>query len=198
MLHKYLATTVNLLTSHPTNHISGSLHKHVFANIKEIEKNYKYLQFNSNCLNFIGGFLCKPDQFTLQMARTTLSRMEELYQETLEELAKSVTIFQRLDMKTKDIWQEYRSERKKLSQMMEILWEIEAREEKVAELDDWREEADHFTSPDLEILCNKIDLQNKKIMKYKKKDVQKEWKTVETDLKKLQLLRVEVKISPTF
>ena len=120
-----------------------------------------------------------------------------MYQETLGELAKSVTIFQRLDMKTKDIWQEYRSERKKLSQMMEILWEIEAREEKVAELDDWREEADHYTSPDLEILCSKIDLQNKKILKYKKKDVQKEWKTVETDLKKLQLLRVEVKISPT-
>ena len=85
-----------------------------------------------------------------------------------------------------------------MNQMMEVLWEIETREEKVAELDDWRKEADHYTSPGLDILCNKIDLQNKKISKYKKKDVQKEWKTVETDLKKLQLLRVEVKITPIF
>ena len=126
------------------------------------------------------------------MASTTLTKMEELYQETLEELAKSITVFQRLDLKTKDLWQDYRNERKKMAQMMDILWEIEAREEKVAELDDWREEAEHFTSPGLEVLCKKIDIQNKKILKYKKTDVQKSWKTVETDLKKLQLLRVEV------
>ena len=182
-----------------TNHILGSIHKNVFSNLEEIERNYKYLHFNSDCLNFIESFLRKPDQFTLQMANKTLSRMEELYNETLEELAKTLTVFQRLDLKTKDIWQEYRSERKKMNQMMEVLWEIEAREEKVAELDDWREEADHYTSPGLDVLCKKIDLQNQKILKYKKKDVQKEWKTVETDLKKLQLLRVEVKIfSPTF
>ena len=124
--------------------------------------------------------------------------MEQVYQETLNELAKSVTVFQRLDFRTADIWKEYRSERKKMVQMMDILWEIEAREEKVAELDDWREEAEHYTSPGLEVLCNKIDIQNTKILKYQKKDVQKSWKTVETDLKKLQLLRVEVNISPTF
>ena len=132
------------------------------------------------------------------MALTTLSKMEQVYQETLNELAKSVTVFQRLDFRTADIWKEYRSERKKMVQMMDILWEIEAREEKVAELDDWREEAEHYTSPGLEVLCNKIDIQNTKILKYQKKDVQKSWKTVETDLKKLQLLRVEVNISPTF
>ena len=132
------------------------------------------------------------------MASTTLNKMEELYQATLEELAKSATVFQRLDLKTKDLWQDYRNERKKMAQMMDILWEIEAREEKVAELDDWREEVEHYTSPGLEVLCNKIDIQNTKILKYQKKDVQKSWKTVETDLKKLQLLRVEVNISPTF
>ena len=170
----------------------------MFANLEEIERNYKYLHYNSDCVNFIGSFLCKPEQFTLQMASTTLSKMDQLYQETLEGLAKSATVFQRLDLKTKDIWQEYRSERKKMNQMMEVLWEIEAREEKVAELDDWRTEAEHYTSPGLDILCNKIDLQNKKISKYKKKDVQKEWKTVETDLKKLQLLRVEVNHSQHF
>ena len=188
---------VHLLTSYFSICL-GSIHKNVFANLDEIEKNYKYLNFNSEYVAFIGDFLRKPDQFTLQMATKTLGRMQELYQETLEELAKSVNIFQRLDLKSKDIWQEYRSERKKMNQMMDILWEIESREEKVAELDDWREEAEHFTSPGLEILCDKIDVQNQKILKYRKKDVQKKWKTVESDLKKLQLLRVEVKNTPTF
>ena len=190
-------SALHLLTSYFTIFL-GSIHKNVFANLDEIEKNYKYLHFNSDYVNFIGEFLRKPEQFTLQMANTTLRKMEELYQETLEELAKSVNIFQRLDLKTRDIWQEYRSERKKMNQMMEVLWEIESREEKVAELDDWREEAGHYTSPGLETLCNKIDIQNKKILKYKKKDVQQKWKTVESDLKKLQLLRVEVKITPIF
>ena len=161
--------------------------------MEEIEKNYKYLSFHSSCVSFIASFVQKPEQFTLQAANETLGKLHSTYMNVLEHLAKPVSVSQRLDMKSKDVWQKYKIEREKMKEIRNVLWEIEAKEEKVAELDDWREEPEHFTSPDLKILCGKIDDQNRKISRYEKRDVRNNWKTVERDLKKLQLLRVKVR-----
>ena len=141
---------------------------------------------------FIASFVKKPDQFTLQAAVETLEKMTSIYESVVEELAKPVNISQRLDMKRRDMWRDYNQQRKKMKQIRDVLWEIEAREEKVAELDDWRQDPDHYTSPTLDTMCQRIDDQNRKIFRYEKVDVQRKWKTVDQDLKKLQLLRVKV------
>ena len=172
--------------------IAGSIHKNVITNLEEIERNQRYLAFHSSCVSFIGTFVRKPDQFALQAARETLGEMQDIYHNVVEQLAKPVSPSQRLDMNKKEMWQTFYKARKKMNKIRPVLWEVEAREEKVAELDDWRQEPGHFTCPSLDTICRKIDKQNKKIFQYDKEDVQKRWKTVENDLKKLQLLRVQV------
>ena len=162
--------------------------------MEEIEFNYKYLSFYSSWVPFIASFVGKPQQFTLQAADETLGKMQSIYVNLLEHLAKPISVSQRLDMKKNDLWQKFNREKRKMKEIREVLWEIEVKEEKVAELDDWRQEPGHFTNSSLDILCKKIDALNSQISRYGKKDVRNNWKTVESDLKKLQLLRVQVKI----
>jgi len=81
-----------------------------------------------------------------------------------------------------------------MKQIKDRVWEVEAHEERLVELDDWREESGfsiEAQSYDLKELCKQIDTQNNKIMKYTRLDLDMKWKTVDADLKRLQFLRIQ-------
>eukprot|EP00092_Neocalanus_flemingeri_P057431 GFUD01068246.1.p1 GENE.GFUD01068246.1~~GFUD01068246.1.p1 ORF type:complete len:471 (-),score=157.58 GFUD01068246.1:5-1324(-) len=168
----------------------AKLHQNLVTNLREVEDNHKYQKYHADCINFIGQHLNKPNQYLIKVANSQILKMEEAYEKVVEELAQNVSIGQRLDQK-QNVWEEYREVRRQLKQMKDRLWEVEAHEERLVELDDWREELGHWTSKNMQELCGKIDKQNGKIMKYTRLDLDLRWNVVDRDLKKLQLLRVQ-------
>ena len=162
-------------------------------NLKRIEKNYKYLDHNRQYVKFIEEFVRKPEQFMLQAANTSVTKLEELHSEILSELATPVTINERLDLSVSNLWKSFNKEKDKLEDIKDKLFEVENHEERVAELDDWREDPKHFIDPNLSQILVKIDEQNKRISKFTRDDINNNWKLVDKNLKKLQLLRAQVK-----
>ena len=67
-------------------------------------------------------------------------------------------------------------------------------QESVSELDDWRKDTQHEKSAALKTICENIDAQHFKIMRFTRQDIEKRWKDVDKELKKMQLLRVKVKL----
>ena len=65
-------------------------------------------------------------------------------------------------------------------------------QESVSELDDWRKDTQHENSAALTTICENIDAQHFKIMRFTRQDIEKRWKDVDKELKKMQLLRVKV------
>ena len=128
----------------------------------------------------------------LQAARTSVNKLEELHTEAVAELARPVTINERLDLSVSAMWKSVNKEREKLRDIKDKLFEVENHEERVAELDDWREDPKHFTSPNLSQILTKIDEQNQRISKFTRDDINNKWKLVDKNLKKLQLLRAQV------
>ena len=181
---------------HQMNSIStiflGKIHSNLVNNLQRIEKDYKYVKYNRQYVGFVEEFVRKPEQFMLQAARTSVNKLEELHTETVAELARPVTINERLDLSVSAMWKSVNKEREKLRDIKDKLFEVENHEERVAELDDWREDPKHFTSPNLSQILTKIDEQNQRISKFTRDDINNKWKLVDKNLKKLQLLRAQV------
>ena len=130
----------------------------------------------------------------MRAAKSTLEKMDMEYEEAVEVFGENVSIGQRLDQNLDHVWREYHEARRQLKQIKERLWEVEAHEERLVELDDWREEQGYVPEDqchDLQELCKKIDKQNDKIIKYTRLDLDIRWKVVDSDLKKLQFLRIQ-------
>ena len=170
----------------------GKIHSNLVNNLQRIEKDYKYVKYNRQYVGFVEEFVRKPEQFMLQAARTSVNKLEELHTETVAELARPVTINERLDLSVSAMWKSVNKEREKLRDIKDKLFEVENHEERVAELDDWREDPKHFTSPNLSQILTKIDEQNQRISKFTRDDINNKWKLVDKNLKKLQLLRAQV------
>ena len=161
-------------------------------NLQRIEKEYKYVEYNRRYVEFVGEFVRKPGQFMLQAAVTSVKKLEELHNETVADLARPVTINERLDLSVSTMWKSCNKEKDKLRDIKDKLFEVEKHEERVAELDDWREDPKHFINPNLSQILTKIDEQNQRISKFTRDDINNKWKLVDKNLKKLQLLRAQV------
>ena len=172
---------------------AGCVHANAVKNLREIEMTYKYVLFDRDQVYFIQQYVNKPEHYMLKAANSSCDKLEELHEKTVNRLGDcDVNLSKRIDQNLWKEWKEYHTERKKLKDIKDKLVEIESHEEKVAELDDWREEAGHFSSPSIAAISVKIDIQNKKINRFTREDVNNKWMLVDKDLKKLQLLRVEV------
>ena len=161
-------------------------------NLKKIEIDYKYVEYNRQYVEFVGEFVGKPDQFMLQAANTSVIKLEELHNQIVSDLARPVTINERLDLSVSTMWKSCKKEKHKLRDIKDKLFEVENHEERVAELDDWREDPKHFINPSLSQILKKIDEQNLRISKFTRDDINNKWKLVDKNLKKLQLLRAQV------
>ena len=161
-------------------------------NLKKVEKDYKYVEYNRQYVEFVGEFVRKPDQYMLQAASTSVIKLEELHNQIVSELARPVTINERLDLSVSNMWKTSNKEKDKLRDIKDKLFEVENHEERVAELDDWREDPKHFINPSLSQILKKIDEQNLRISKFTRDDINNKWKLVDKNLKKLQLLRAQV------
>ena len=175
-----------------------TIHKNLINNLREIEDNFKYQQYHEGCIRFIDEQLGKPNQHMIRVANSTMEKLKREFDKVVEELGENVSIGQRLDQKLDHVWREYHEVRREIKQLKDRLWEVEAHEERLVELDDWREDFgydEHAQSDDLKQLCEKIDMQNDKIMKYTRLDLDMKWKMVDSDLKKLQFLRIQALLS---
>ena len=172
-------------------HFTGKIHTNLEKNLLEIEKSYKFLENEKQRIKFIGDYVRKPNQFMLKAANMSIAKLEEVRNRSIHYLTKNVNISKRIDQNIKDVWKTFHIERKKLGEIKEKLLEVEVHEERVSELDDWREDPDHHTSAALAVICGNIDEQHAKIMKFTKQDINNKWKFVDKELKRLQLLRVQ-------
>ena len=155
-------------------------------NICEIEDNYKYQRYHTEAIRFIDQHLQKPNQYLIKVAYGVLKKMDTEFEKALQELSNNVSIGQRLDQNLDHVWREYHEARKQIKQIKSRLWDIESHEERLVELDDWREEEGFSVSDSsrgLQNLCNKIDAQNAKIMKYTRLDIDLKWSLVDKDIK---------------
>ena len=171
---------------------SGKIHSNLVNNLQKIEKEYKYVEYNRQYVDFVAEFVRKPDQFMLQAATTSVTKLGELHTEIVTELARPVTINERLDLSVSAMWKSCNKEKDKLRDITDKLFEVENHEERVAELDDWREDPKHFIDSNLSQILTKIDDQNQRISKFTRDDINNKWKLVDKNLKKLQLLRAQV------
>merc|ERR1712133_156866 len=174
----------------------GKIHANLEKNLLEIEKSYKFLENEKQRVKFISYYVRKPDQFMLKAAKSSIAKLEDVRNRSINNnLAKSVNLSKRLDQNQKDVWKTFHIERKKLGEIKEKLLEVEVHEESVSELDDWREDPDHYTSAALAGICDKIDKQHSKIMQFTMHDINHKWKVVDKEQKKLQILRVQALLS---
>jgi len=187
----------NYWNTQTIGHINQGLlkvHKNLLKQLQEIEDNYKYTMHYSSLVKFIGDHLNKPDHYLVKTAQQHIESMETLYQKAIQELSRSDTsMVARLEMENcqGSAWNEYHDVSRQLKDICARLWVVEMTEERVAELDDWRDEADYWTSDELQEVCSRIDVQRRKIAAYSQKDVTNQWTTVEGDLWSLQELRVQ-------
>ena len=167
------------------------VHQMFVKNLQEIERNYKYLQHDREYVDFVSRFVRKPDQYILKAAKMSVDRLDTLYENTLQNLNSGSGLTQRIDRQFEEVWSEYHKERKKLKGIKMKISEVELHEERISELDDWREEPGHFSNDVIKEVCDKVDKQHAKVMSFTKADVAQRWDTVDKDLKKLQVLRVK-------
>ena len=143
--------------------------------MNKIETDYKYVKYNRQYVEFVGEFVRKPDQFMLQAANTSVNKLEEIHKQIVSELARPVTINERLDLSVSAMWKSSNKEKDKLRDIKDKLFEVENHEERVAELDDWREDPKHFINPNLSEILSKIDEQNSRISKFTRDDINNKW-----------------------
>jgi len=69
------------------------------------------------------------------------------------------------------------------------LWDIELSEERVADLDDWREESRDMMSSSLQYKLEMIDEVQERIDGFTKFEMEKNWSNVEKNIHVLQVLQ---------
>ena len=163
------------------------VHIVLVTQLAEIEKNYGHIEYFEDCVQFIEKYLQKPDQYMIKAAQNSLAKLKRLSDDVMVELSKDLVN----PDGPGDVWKEFMEEKKKLESIKNKLWEFEAHEESVSELDDWKHEPGHFTNGILTELLTKIDGKCAEIERYTRADLTSRSSNIERDMLELQRLRVK-------
>merc|ERR1719427_1683428 len=162
------------------------VHEVLVTQLAEIEKNYGHIEYFEDCVQFIGKYLKKPNQYMIKAAQTSLAKLKRLSNDVMVEISKDLVN----PDGPGDVWKDFMEEKKKLESIKNKLWEFEAHEESVSELDDWKHEPGHYTNGILNELMAKIDGKCAEIERYTRADLTSRSSSIERDMLELQRLRV--------
>ncbi|XP_023328029.1 polyribonucleotide nucleotidyltransferase 2, mitochondrial [Eurytemora carolleeae] len=168
-----------------------SIHRSLKKNLENLDVNKKFLNYNSSAIKFIGRHLGKPDHPLVGLAQKNTQKLAALYEQNLEFLARDCSLHSRQDQNPNIVWEEYCRLSHQLKQITDRLWDIELSEERVADLDDWREESRDMMSSSLQYKLEMIDEVQERIDGFTKFEMEKNWSNVEKNIHVLQGLKVE-------
>jgi len=167
-----------------------NIYKNVLKNIHYIKRHLGLQRVRSG-IEFIGEHIGNADHPLLQMARNHVQNMDSLYEKNLEVMSseRALNMSSFGEFSDRDLWKQYETIQFQLEQFVNQIWEIEASEERLADLDDWRHDYQGINGL-AEIDKNMVDIQGR-IDGYTNADLQRNWTAVEKDLQKLQEFKVQ-------
>lgn len=177
----------------------NTMHHNIVRNVREIESGYAWTKFHCDSLEYMKKSIPNSTHPMLEVASKALQNIQEEYAKAVDVLGSRKIGLQQAQM----VWKEFHNIRTHYPRIEEALCEVELHEERLAELDDWREKMEPVLENDiLEDLCNQVAVQKDKIIRYttpKIEDLTEDksfnWKDISSDLKKLQFLRVQALLS---